>query len=77
MPHLLVRDLDARTMARLKKRAEEHQRSLQGEVRAILQAAATKMTRKEFVAATERWQLLFKGRRFSDSAALIRRDRNR
>lgn len=40
MPHLLVRDLDAGTVERLKLRARQHGRSLQGEVKAILQAAA-------------------------------------
>ncbi len=37
MPQLLVRDLDTGTVERLKQRAQRHGRSLQGEVKAILQ----------------------------------------
>ena len=77
MPQLLVRDMDADTIGRLKTRAKEHQRSLQGEVKAILEEAAARMTMSEFRAAMERWQKRLKGRRFSDSAKLIREDRDR
>jgi plasmid stability protein len=73
----LVRDLDAETIALLKKRAAEHRRSLQGEVKAILEETAEKMTLKGFLASTEEWQRRFKGRRFSNSAVLIRKDRDR
>jgi predicted HicB family RNase H-like nuclease len=44
MPQLLVRDLDPETVERLKLRARRHGRSLQGEVEAILEAAATFFT---------------------------------
>lgn len=76
MPNLLVRDLDLETLDRLKQRAKRHRRSLQGEAKAILQEAATYSV-AEARAVLERWRKHFKGRRFSDSARLIREDRER
>ena len=61
---------------RLKSRAKQHGRSLQGEVKAILEEA-TPMTMSEARAVSEKWQKYFKGRKFSDSAKLIREDRER
>ena len=40
MANLLVRDVDAETLARLKALAAQHSRSLQAEVKAILVAEA-------------------------------------
>ncbi len=40
MAQILVRDLDERVVARLKERAKASHRSLQGEVRAILEREA-------------------------------------
>lgn len=76
MPHILVRDVDADIVERLKSRAKQHGRSLQGEVKAILEEA-TPMTMSEARAVSEKWQKYFKGRKFSDSAKLIREDRER
>ena len=76
MPHILVRDLPADTIKRLKSRAKQHGRSLQGEAKAILEEAAP-MTMSEARAVSEKWQKYFKGRKFSDSAKLIREDRDR
>jgi len=55
MPQLLVRDLDTGTVERLKLRAQRHGRSLQGEVKAILQAAAT-FSMSEASSVAEGWQ---------------------
>ena len=76
MPHILVRDLDSDIVERLKSRAKQHGRSLQGEVKAILEETVP-MTMSEFRAVSEKWQKRLKGRKFSDSAKLIREDRNR
>ena len=76
MAQLLIRDLDPETVVRLKERARRHRRSLQGEVRLILEKEAA-------AGADEAWGLAdrirasFGGRKFSDSAALIRKDRDR
>jgi plasmid stability protein len=72
----LVRDLDTDTMEHLRARARRHGRSLQGEVKAILQAAAT-LSVDEASAVAEQWQQRLAGRTFSDSAAVIREDRER
>ena len=76
MAQLLVRDIDPRTVEKLKKRAKQHNRSLQGEVKSILEQAA-KMTMEEARIAAERIRKSLKGKKFSDSAKLIREDRER
>jgi len=55
MSHLLIRDLEVGTIERLKLRAQRHGRSLQEEVRAILQAAAT-ISISEAGSVAEQWQ---------------------
>ncbi len=47
MAQLLVRDLDPAVVARLKEKARQNRRSLQGEVKAILEEAAERATREE------------------------------
>jgi len=76
MPQLLVRDLDAGTVERLKLRAQRHGRSLQGEVRAILAAAAT-FSMSEAGSVAEGWQRNLADGVHTDSAEAIRRDRER
>jgi len=76
MPKVLVRDLDAATVEGLKARAERHGRSLQGEMKAILEEAAAQGA-IDPRALADRVQALFAGRHFSDSADLIREDRER
>ncbi len=75
MPQLLVRDLDAATVERLKLRAQRHGRSLQDEVKAILAAATFSMSEAGSVA--EEWQRKLDGGAYTDSAEAIRRDRER
>jgi plasmid stability protein len=74
MPDVLIRDLDPNVLEQLKASAREHGRSLQAEIHEVLRDAAT------FGAAGTRelaasWQRRLSGKRFSDSAQLIRRDR--
>ena len=78
MAQILVRGLDAALVARLKERARENHRSLQGEVKAILEEAAAQATNAEIVAILDKWQRYWqqKGKIFSDSAELIREDRD-
>lgn len=76
MAQILVRNVAKPVVDRLKRRARRGGRSLESEVRAILEEAA----RPDPAAA---WKLAdrirrgFHGREFSDSAALIREDRDR
>lgn len=76
MAQVLVRDLDEKTLKRLKARAEVHGRSLQGEVKAILEEAANRevIDRRAII---ERVRKRFAGRQFEDSVPLIRKDRER
>ena len=77
MAQILVRALDDALVARLKERGRDNYRSLQGEVKAILEEAAAQATNAEVEAILDRWQSHWrqKGKTFSDSAELIREDR--
>jgi plasmid stability protein len=77
MAQLLVRDIKPETINRLKDRAKQHNRSLQGEAKLILEEAAQKMTMEEFKARAQKWRKRLAGGKFSDSAELIREDRDR
>jgi plasmid stability protein len=77
MAQVLVRDLDAAVVGRLKERARRHGRSLQKEAKEILEAAAATLTMEEARRVSRGWHRRLSGRRFSDSTALIRKDRER
>jgi plasmid stability protein len=80
MAQLLIRDLKETTIRRLKGLAKRHGRSLQGEVKLIVEEAAeSKMTWSEFRSKARQWQerLAATGVQFGDSAELIREDRER
>lgn len=76
MARVLIRELDPRVVKKLKSRARWHRRSLQAELKDILERAAA-TSPADVLARVERVRAMFRGRRFSDSAALIRRDRAR
>jgi len=76
MPEILVRGLDQKTVKRLKERARISGRSLQQQVKDILVRAATTLTMDEARRLSETWQRRLAGRSFSNSAELIREDRN-
>ncbi len=76
MPELLVRNLDEATIKRLKALAKQHGRSLQGQVRLVLEEAAA-FPMGEVSSLLEKWQRQLARRRFSDSAKIIRKDRGR
>lgn len=76
MAQVLVRDLKAHVVARLKARAERSGRSLQAELKDILeQASRQSAIDARALAARIRRQLA--GRPHSDSAALLAADRAR
>ena len=75
MAQVLVRDLDERTVDLLKEFARSNNRSLQGEVKAIIEeAVALNDKRSRFLASVERWRARWtrEGRTFSDSVELLR-----
>ncbi len=76
MPDILVRGLDAETVERLKVRASQHGRSLQSEVKMLVERAAG-AGGEQVAEVLKRWRERFAGRRFSSSARLIRKDRDR
>ncbi|MBI3806685.1 MAG: hypothetical protein HY281_04095 [Nitrospirae bacterium] len=61
----------------MKKRAKEHRRSLQSEVKAILEDAVPDYERAWKRIDSLRLRLKRSGRKFSNSADLIRKDRDR
>lgn len=76
MPQLLIRNLDDETIQRLKSRAKSHNRSLQGEVKLILEEISRQPDELPMTIA-EQWQGYFAGRSFSDSTEQVREDRER
>lgn len=76
MAQVLVRELDPETVERLKERAARHGRSLEAELRLILeQAAARDSAQAAVLAAKIRRRLI--GRTHTDSALLVSEDRER
>jgi plasmid stability protein len=74
---VLVRDLDEATVKRLKERARQHGRSLQGEAKAVLEQAASTYTMEEALAVARYWQRRTSRRKQTDSVELLRQDRER
>lgn len=77
MAQLLVRNLDPEIVERLKQRAKRHKRSLQGEAKFILEEATMRMSVEEAREVALSWQKRLAGREYSDSAEMIREDRER
>lgn len=77
MPDILVRRVPASIVRALKRRAARHRRSLQREVVDVLTTAAASKRTPAQIAARIRARLRRTGRTFTDSAPLIREDRER
>ena len=79
MPNILVRNLDEGVVKRLKERAKSQGRSLQSEVKMILQQAADepKLDHAAALKLVDQLRARLGDRTFSDSAELIREDRDR
>ena len=76
MAPVLVRNLPTEVVRKLKLRAKQHRRSLQEELKAILENAA-RQNAKDVQAKVNQVRKLFAGRKFGDSSELIRQDRVR
>lgn len=76
MAQVLVRDLDPETVEHLKNRAKLHGRSLQGELKVILESAAV-FSMNEARQTSERWRQRLAGRMTSDSGDLLREEHDR
>ncbi len=80
MAAINVRQLDDDVVARLKQRASSNNRSLEGEVRHILECAADDdmaAKRARFLEASRRLREKTKGRKHTPAEVLIREDRDR
>lgn len=79
MPQILVRNLDSRVVRCLKDRAKARGRSLQAEVKTILEQAVDepKLDRQAALKLCDEIRLRFEGRAFTDSVELVREDRDR
>lgn len=75
MPNVLVRDLDAEVLKRLKAAAKVNRRSLQAEIHDVLRRASTRNL-AETRRVSARWLKRLRRSGHSDSAELIREDRD-
>ena len=76
MGSILVLGLDQKTIERLKEHARLNGRSLQQDGKALLERAAGTLTMREARRLSERWWHRLGGRSISDTAQLIREDRD-
>ena len=77
MPDVLVRDVDEKVLARLKEKAKAHGRSLGVELKFILEQAAKQLDMITARELADRMSRRLEGRHHSDSAELLREDRDR
>jgi len=79
MAQILVRNLDEKVVESLKEHARADGRSLQSEVKAILEQAVRepRVDMESAKRILEGFRKRFKGRTFSNSTELIREDRER
>jgi len=77
MAQVLIRDLDAAVVAKLKAQAANNGRSLQAELKAILEAQARQVTKAEARALAARIRQRLGARRHTDSGELQAEDRVR
>jgi len=78
MANLTIRNVDDVIVDRLKDKAAKNGRSLEAELREVLKQAATRKTREELLAQIDSIAAMTpKGIKQTDSAKLIREDRDR
>jgi len=77
MAQILIRDLDDSLVERLKDRARQNNRSLQGEAKALLESYAGQFTTVEALEASKQWHRRLADRGLGDSVASVREDRER
>jgi plasmid stability protein len=77
MAQILVRNLDKKTVGRLKQQAKRKGRSLQSEVKTIIEEATHEADMDTVWRRIEQFRNRLKGRKFSNSVELIREDRDR
>ena len=79
MPDVLIRDLDATTLRKLKARAKRHRRSLQAEMKVIAEDIAGREpnpNQDDFWRRADEMRERLKGTQTTDSAEIIREFRD-
>lgn len=78
MANLTIRNMEDSVVERMKEKAAQNGRSLEAELREVVRQAASRKTHRELLAAADRIAAMTpKGVKQTDSAALIREDRDR
>ncbi len=78
MPDILIRDISSSTLQSLKQQAAREGRSLQQQLRALLERAAIQRAPNPAEAAERiRRRLAESGLKYPDSTTLVRKDRER
>lgn len=75
MPDILVRNISKKTIDQLKARAKRHNRSLQEEVKHLIEITV-KVTGESALIRARKIRASFGTKTFSDSAGLLREDRS-
>ena len=77
MGQVLIRELDDAVIERLKQRAQGHHRSLEAELREILENVSRQVDMATARDLADRIRRRLEGRPHTDSAELIREDREK
>jgi len=77
MPNILIRDVEATVLEKLKRRAADEGRSLQSEMQVILKDAAARNEPLSELKIARRIRASLKTKNQSNSAELLREDRGR
>lgn len=81
MNQLIIENLDPKLTEKLQRLARQHDRTVEAEVKAILEAATEAEAVKQQAIAAQAWEKIdrarakYAGRAFSDSVELLREDR--
>ncbi len=77
MANLTIRNVDDEVVERLKKKAKDNGRSLEAELRELLKQAAKRKSPEELLAIADRIAAMTPDVPQTDSAELLREDRDR
>lgn len=77
MANLTIRNVDDHVVERLKKKAKDNGRSLEAELRELLKQAANRKSPEELLAIADRIAAMTPDVPQTDSAELLREDRDR
>lgn len=76
MPDVLVRNIEAEVLEKMKLRAKQNGRSLQAELKLLISSFIGSVSASDFETASKIKEKL-RGRQFSDSVEFLKEDRQR